>query len=631
MTTTQPTDPQPPGGESDPARSTDRAGQPWRGVAAEDAAEISTAGGVFLRERSRRLLADLARPHRAALWTVAGAVLLQNAAGMAGPYLVSVGIDNGIPQILAGDGSSTLFTVFALFMASAVAQGALRWFFFLRSGRVGQAMLFQLRRRVFNHLQGLSLAFHEKYTSGRVVSRLTSDVEAISELLDESLDELVMAVLSIVSIGVILLVLDAPLALVVLISFPVLLLLFRWFRKHSTVVYRRTRETVALLIVQFAESLGGIRAVQAFRREPRNQEIFEQINDDYRRANKRSWQLIAVFEPGIMLLGNLVTGVVLLYGGYRALSGDLDVGVLVAFLLYVRRFFAPMEDLSVLYNSFQSATAALEKLSGVLEETASVPPPAQPRPLPSPAGAVRLEGVRFGYRSDAEDAVVLPGLDLAIPAGQTVALVGSTGAGKSTLARLLARFYDPQEGSVTVDGVDVRELADADLRRAVVMVTQESFLFSGTVAENIALGKPSAPRAEIEAAARAIGAHEFIDALPEGYDTDVRKRGGRLSAGQRQLVSFARAFLADPAVLILDEATSSLDVPSERLVQRALRTILAERTAVIIAHRLSTVEIADRVLVMADGRIIEDGSPSDLVAGRGAFADLHQAWQDSLV
>ena len=604
---------------------------PWRGVAAEDSAEISVAGGVFLRERSRRLLTSLARPHKKALWTVAGAVLLQNAAGMAGPYLISVGIDDGIPQIVAGDGAGTLMIVFGLFMFSALAQGVLRWFFFTRSGYVGQAMLFQLRRRVFNHLQGLSLSFHEKYTSGRVISRLTSDVETIGELLDESLDELVMAVLSIVSIGVILLVLDAPLALVALLSFPLLLLMFRWFGKNSALSYRRTRETIALLIVQFAESLGGIRAVQAFRREPRNQQIFEEVAEDYKGANRRAWQLIAIFEPGIILLGNLTIGAVLLYGGHRAISGDLEVGVLVAFLLYLRRFFAPMEDLSVLYNSFQSAIAALEKLSGVLEETATVPAPLQPRALPSPQGDVLFDGVRFGYRSGSEDAVVLPRLDLRIPAGQTVALVGATGAGKSTLARLLARFYDPHEGAVTVDGVDVRDLIDTDLRRAVVMVTQESFLFSGTVADNIALGKPEASRAEIEDAARAIGAHGFISALPQGFDTDVRKRGGRLSAGQRQLVSFARAFLANPAVLILDEATSSLDVPSERLVQRALRTILTDRTALIIAHRLSTVEIADRVLVMSDGRIVEDGAPADLIGGSGAFAKLHQAWLDSLI
>jgi ABC-type multidrug transport system fused ATPase/permease subunit len=323
----------------------------------------------------------------------------------------------------------------------------------------------------------------------------------------------------------------------------------------------------------------------------------------------------------------------------------------VGFVLYLRRFFHPLEDIAMFYNSFQSGTAALEKLSGILEEVNALPQPAEPKALPVPVvGAVSFEGVRFAYpkresdetsasgvSAEAEDIgtggkVILPLLDLEVPAGQTVALVGATGAGKSTLARLLCRFYDPQEGAVRVDGVDVRDLADEDLRRAVIMVTQENFLFTGSVADNIAFGKPGATRDEVVAAAKAIGAHEFISALPEGYDTDVKKRGGRLSAGQRQLVAFARAFIADPAVLVLDEATSSLDVPSERMVQRALRTILADRTALIIAHRLSTVEIADRVLVMEHGRIVEDGEPGSLLAaGEGRFAGLHQAWRDSLV
>jgi ATP-binding cassette subfamily B protein len=309
------------------------------------------------------------------------------------------------------------------------------------------------------------------------------------------------------------------------------------------------------------------------------------------------------------------------------MDGAMAVGTLVSFLLYLRRFFDPLQDVAMFYNSYQSATAALEKLSGVLEEESSVPEPVEPVALPRARGELAFDGVTFGYT----DRIVLPRLDLRIPAGQTVALVGATGAGKSTLARLAARFYDPTGGAVLLDGVPLDRMSDADLRRAVVMVTQESFLFSGTVADNIAFGRPEAGRDGIEHAARAIGAHGFIAALPEGYDTDVSKRGGRLSAGQRQLVSFARAFLADPAVLILDEATSSLDVPSERLVQRALQTLLADRTALIIAHRLSTVEIADRALVIADGRIVEDGAPSDLVAGTGRFAALHRSWADSLV
>ena len=598
----------------------------WRGVSAEDVDELPEKIGIVLRARSRRLLGSLLRPHRRMLWFLVVVVLIQNAAAMLGPWLVGVGIDKGIPALVDGDWTP-LLVIGGTLLAAAGVDAWLRAVFLLRAGRMGQAVLLDLRRRLFDHVQRLSPAFHERYTSGRVIARLTSDVDALDELLDEGLDGLVTALLSVVSIGVILLILDLPLALVTLATFLPLYALSRWFRSRSFAAYRRTRVANAALIVQFVESLAGIRAVQAFRRERRNGQIFEQLNQDVRVANARSFRLMALFVPGVAILGTIATVTALLYGGIRVLDGELQVGVLTSFLLYLRRFFDPMQDIAVFFNSFQSASAALEKLSGVLEEKPSVPEPEHPTPLPDPRGEVTFRSVRFGYR----DAVVLPHLDVSVPAGQTVALVGATGAGKTTIARLLARFYDPNEGQVLLDGVDLRQLSEVDLRRSVVLVTQENFLFSGSVADNIAFGRPGASRAQVVAAAEAIGAHEFIEALPEGYDTDVRKRGGRLSAGQRQLVAFARAFLADPAVLILDEATSSLDVPSERAVQRALRTILADRTSLIIAHRLSTVEIADRVLVLEGGRVVEDGSPDELVGGEGRFAGLHRAWRDSLV
>ncbi|HYS30675.1 MAG TPA: ABC transporter ATP-binding protein, partial [Streptosporangiaceae bacterium] len=405
-----------------------------------------------------------------------------------------------------------------------------------------------------------------------------------------------------------------------------------WFQRESAVAYRRTRETIALVIVQFVETFNGIRAVQAFRREPRNEQIFGELNQGYADAQLKSMRLVAIYFPGVTLIGNLAVGAVLLYGGVRVIDHAMPVGVLVTFLLYLRRFFEPLQDVSQFYSTFQSAAAALEKLSGVLDEAPSVPEPRTTAGLPyQPPGAgpgrqLELASVRFGYR----DTVVLPGMDLTIPAGQTVALVGATGAGKTTIARLLARFYDPDEGRVLLGGVDLRDLADADLRREVILITQENFLFSATIAENIELGRPGASRAEVEAAAQAVGAGDFIADLPHGYDTSVGKRGGRLSAGQRQLVSFARAFLAAPSVLILDEATSLLDLPGERVVQRALQTVLAGRTAVIIAHRLSTVRIADRVLVLDHGRVTEDGSPADLLASGGEYSDLHDGWLRSL-
>ncbi len=483
---------------------------------------------------------------------------------------------------------------------------------------------------MFAHGQRLSLDFHEAFTSGRLISRLTSDVDSLNELLERGLDGFGGAVLSLVGISALLIWLDPVLAAIVLAGFVPLLLLTRWFQRRTRASYRRTRTTVARLIVHFVESMNGIRAVQAYRREARNEQIMDELGAAYRDANADTVRTVARYVGWLRGVGNLTLVLVLLVGGLRVAGGALELGALTAFLLYLRRFYDPLDELAQFFNSYQSAAAALEKIATVLDTLPSVPEPARPTALPSPArGHLRFSAVRFAYRSAAEREV-LPELTLDVPEGQTVALVGATGAGKSTLAKLAARFYDPTAGAVTLDGTDLRELADAELRRAVAMITQEAFLFSGSVADNIALGRPGASRAEVVAAAEAVGARGFVEALPDGFDTDVRKRGGRLSAGQRQLVSLARIVLADPAVVLLDEATSSLDVPSERAVQAALETVLADRTALIIAHRLSTVLIADRVLVMADGRVVEDGAPATLLADGGSFADLHAAWRDSL-
>ena len=610
---------------------TAEAASQWRGIATEQADDVSAPVAALLRRRSRRLLADLLRPYRRGVAWTATAIVVASLAALAGPWLVGIAIDNGIPPVVRAGNPVPLLRIAALFTGTVIVQAVATRMFVTMTGRVGQSVVLELRRRLFRHLLRLPVAFHESYTSGRVISRQTSDIEAISALFEEGLDSLISAALTLVLVGTGMLLLDWPLALVVLAGFVPLTWLTGWFRRESALAYRRIREANALVIVHFVETFGGIRAVQAFRRERRNAEIFGVLSKDYAGASTRASQLIAIYAPGIAMVGNVITGIVLFYGGLRVLDGDIKVGVLTTFLLYLQRFFDPLQDVSQFYNAFQGAASALEKISGVLEEEPSVAEPTAPIALPPLRDGgggcrVRFESVRFGYR----ETTVLPGLDLDIPAGQTVALVGETGAGKTTIARLLARFYDPGAGRVTLDGVDLRDLPDQVLRQEVVLITQESFLFEGTVAENIRLGCPDATDQEVEAAARAIGAHQFIAALPDGYATRVGKRGGRLSAGQRQLISFARAFIAAPGVLVLDEATALLDIPGERLIQAALRTVLAGRTAVIIAHRLSTVAIADRVLVLRDGTIIEDGTPADLLGGDGEYADLHSRWAASL-
>ena len=598
-----------------------------------DSEEFAAGHSTASREETRltrrlslALLGSLLRPVRRTAWATVLLVVVAQAAQVAGPALVAFGLDRGLPALRGGDaGPITLATV--VYLVTALLGGVLTAAVVRVSAKVSQAVLLDLRRRVFRQTQLLSLEFHERYTSGRIISRQTSDLDAFRELLDGGVTTLATSVLTMVFTAVSLTLLDRRSGLVLLVAVVPGVLLTRHFQVRSQEQYRRSRTASARLIVRFVETLTGIRAVHGFRREPHESRRYGALAEDYRATSNGAIRLHGRFDTGLTLIGNLTVAAVLLIGGLRVLEGDLLVGTLAAAVLYARRFFTPLSQIGMFYNAFQAAVAALEKLSGLLAEEPTVPDPVEPVPLTAARGDVRFEGVEFGYGAGPS---VLPGLDLHLPAGHTVALVGETGAGKSTVAKLLARFYDVRDGRVLLDGVDLRDLDPADLRRAVVMVTQEAYLFSGSVAANIALGRPGATRAEIESAARAVGVDGLVTSLPQGYDTLVDKRGVRLSAGQRQLVSFARAFLADPALLVLDEATSSLDVPGERLVQDGLHTLLAGRSAVVIAHRLSTVIGAERVLVIDDGRVVEDGSPADLVAAGRRFATLYAEWQASL-
>jgi ATP-binding cassette subfamily B protein len=598
------------------------------GTQDEDRSEYTREESKVIRRRSLRLLGSLVSPLKPQIVLAAVVLVISTALQVAGPILISIGLDRALPAVLKDADWMPTFVVGGIYLvAGALAAVLIAWYVII-AAKLTQAVLLDLRKRIFLHTQRLSLEFHESYTSGRIISRQTSDLDSIKELLDGGLNELVSGVLFGLFTFIALCIWDWQSGLILALGGVPLFFLMKWFYSRSQLVYRESRVISAKVIVQFVETMTGIRAVKAFRKEPRNDKAFQEIAGEYRDVNRRSMLLFGTFEPGLMGVAALVLGIVVLWGGIRVSEGALTVGVLLSAVLYVRNFFAPMQEIAMFLNSYQSATAALEKVSGVLEEVPTVPDPEKPVDLWESRGHIEFDEVTFGYNGEK---TILPNFSLDIPAGQTIALVGTTGAGKSTLAKLISRFYDPSRGRVTLDGVDLRSLHPKDLRRAIVMVTQEAYLFSGTVADNIALGKPDATLDEIRAAARAVGADEFISSLPDGYGTDVNKRGGRVSAGQRQLISFARAFLADPAVLILDEATASLDIPSERLIQDALQTLLKDRTAIIIAHRLSTVAIADRVLVMEHGRIIEDDSPDALIGGTGKFAQLHAAWQETLV
>ncbi|MFM1784756.1 MAG: hypothetical protein RLZZ579_1033 [Actinomycetota bacterium] len=597
------------------------------GTEGEDRTDLTKEESRKVRKRSRALLGSLLRNLRARIALAVTMIVASTSLRVLGPALIAYAIDTALPLAI-NEETTPLISVVVIYLTAATTSAVLVYFFLKLTARIAQSVIFDLRNRMFVHTQKLSIEFHERYTAGRVIARQTSDLQSISELLSGGLNELVVGGMFMLFTAIALLFLDPFSFLVLIGSLVPLAILTRWFQIKTVRGWRAQRAASSRLIQNFVETMTGIRAVKAFRKEQANREHFGNLVEEYRGHNARLIQLFGIYDPGLIMIGNATVALVLLFGGYRVLEGSLGIGALTAAILYAKRFFDPMEEIAIFYNSYQSAASALEKISGVLEEEPTVPEPQNPKSIVDCKGEINFAGVEFSYSNGK---VVLPKFDLKIAAGQTIALVGTTGAGKSTLAKLISRFYDPSVGAVLLDNLDIREISNKELRRLVVMVTQEAYLFSGSVAENIQLGKPGASLEEVQAAAKAVGAHEFIMSLPQGYDTDVNKRGGRVSSGQRQLISFARAFLANPAVLILDEATSSLDIPSERLVQHGLKTLLSGRTAVIIAHRLSTVSIADRVLVMDHGRIVEDGSPEQLVKLRGKFAKLYKAWRNSLI
>ena len=593
----------------------------------EERTDLTKTESRFIRQRSRKLLGSLLLPLRARLWLAVAMIFVSTTLRVAGPALIAFAIDWALPRAIEDD-FYPLWMVILLYLGAAAFSALMVYYFMILTAKIAQSMLFALRNRMFIHTQKLSVEFHERYTAGRVIARQTSDLESISELLSGGLGELVVGIFFMVFTAGALLILDPISFLVLMAAVIPLAIVTRWFQINTNRGFRAQRVASSTLIQNFVETMTGIRAVKAFRKEGRNEKHFGGLVEKYRLLNAKLIQLFGIYDPALILIGNATVAAILLVGGFRVLDGTLGIGVLTAAILYARRFFDPMEQIAIFYNSYQSASAALEKISGVLQEEPSVPDPENPVELQNIKGGLVFDKVKFQY--DTGDVVLHP-FSLDIPGGQTIALVGTTGAGKSTLAKLISRFYDPSEGVVRLDDYDLRDISNANLRQKVVMVTQEAYLFTGSVAQNIQLGCPGASMDDVVKAAKAVGAHEFILELPYGYETDVNKRGGRVSSGQRQLISFARAFLADPAVLILDEATSSLDIPSEAMVQLGLKTLLAGRTAVIIAHRLSTVSIADRVLVMEHGKIIEDGSPEELVASGGKFSKLYTSWKDSLV
>ena len=604
--------------------------------------QLSPQERAETRERSMALLRQMLRPHRGALALSIISVLLVSGSSAVTPILIARVLDSSIEPLRQGD-VSPLLTLLTFFVAATAVTAIFSWVNVAYTVRVSLGVVVYLRKRVFRHSQSLSVSFHERYTSGKVISRLTSDIDTVRSFLDSGISQLAITLLSMVISAVAIFLLDWRIGLFMLVMGVPIYFLTRWFQKTAVPVFRTMRTESAHLTSRFVETFTGIRAVKAFGAEARMRTEYAQASERYRLAVMDSIKIFGVYSPVLMLLGNVFIAGALVLGGYAVLGGTMQIGTLLALVIYANRVFEPVMQLSEFYNMFQSAMSALEKLSSFLAEEPEVAEPEHPHERAVEPAAesttgvsegvagtvhgalVELDSAVFGYTSDRH---ALKETSLRIEPGTTVALVGATGAGKSTIAKLVARFYDVSSGQVRIDGVDVRQLADVQLRREVLMLTQEVFLFSASILENIRMGNPQASDEQVKAAAKAVGADAFIERLREGYESQLGRGGITLSAGQRQLVSFARVFLANPRVLILDEATASLDIPSERAVQAALRTVLAGRTALVIAHRLSTVLGADRVLVIHEGSVVEDGSPQQLIASGGRFAAMYASWDE---